>query len=49
MGIIMIVKLMGMAAIMAGAAGMGVFKAAEFGSKIDQLVELERMTEYFRG
>lgn len=49
MGIIMIVKLMGMAAIMAGAAGMGVFKAAEFGTKIDQLVELERMTEYFRG
>ena len=34
---------------MAGAAGMGIFKAAEFGSKIDQLVELERMTEYFRG
>lgn len=40
---------MGIAAVMAGAAGLGVLYAAEFGRRIDRLSELERMTEYFRG
>lgn len=45
----MIIKLLGMAAVMTGACGLGLSKAAEYRHKIDSLSELERMTEYFRG
>lgn len=45
----MILKIIGAAAILAGAGGLGFRKALEYRQKIDRLSELERMTEYFRG
>lgn len=45
----LIVKIAGITAVMAGAVGLGMLQAEEYGKKIDRLSELERMTEYFRG